>query len=456
MRPDERVAAALLPVAYKVSGRRHMRMLRDLVAHESLDSEQLVKMQWEALRALLHHCYEHVPYYRSRFDEIGAHPEDIHSPSDYARLPVLTRELIRDNLDRLVATDYDRAALVYNHTGGSTGAPIHFYQDRAYCEWGSAAFLRNLMWTGYRVGQRQVWFWGRPSTERLPADEHVKRLFLRRTVVEVLDLSEKTMQAWAELLGRVAPRLIYGYPSALSFLAAFVRNSQISLPSVREIVTSSETLLPDQRALITEAFGCGVFDQYGSRETYSIAAQCGAGSMHLNTDVNYVEFVDITEEAAAAGSKDLAFTPLLAYGMPLLRYVNGDYGASEAGLCDCGLPFPRMKAHVGRTLDNLILSDGTVVHSHALIRLVTGVPGVARFQFHQTAPDTVQLLIVRDDHFEEASERALGAFEETVARERGIRVKVPISYVDDIPLTPAGKHKYVISDMAPRTWGSKP
>lgn len=448
---DERLFSLALPLVYKATGRRHMRMLDELIAHESLDAQELDELQFGLLRKLLEHCYESVPYYRRRFDEIDAKPDDIKSLDDYAKFPVLTKEMLKDNMDSLVATNFNRSRLVPGHTGGSTGTPIRFYQDKECGEWGSAAFLRNLMWTGHRLGERQVWLWGVPTSEKTSMEARLKYFFTRRWALEVGDLSEKTMAQWTEAIARIGPRMLYGYPSAVSALAGYLEASSRRIDGISQVVVSSEVLLPENRALIERAFRARVFDQYGSREVFSIASECRSGSKHMNSDLNVVEFASETQESAAAGSKDLVLTPLFAYGMPLLRYANGDFGAPLHGRCDCGMALPRMDAVVGRTLDSLLLSDGSVIHGHLFLRQIHGIPGIRRFQLCQTVPGTVELRVVRDEGYDEDSQRRLLALERTIERENRVRMKITLCFVDEIPLTALGKHKYVVCEPLSNT-----
>ena len=84
-------------------------------------------------------------------------------------------------------------------------------------------------------------------------------------------------------------------PAAVATLAEYVleRNPEPDLSFVRAVVTSSETLRPEQRELIERAFGPGtVYDNYGSREMY-MAAECRVRrGYHLHGEVVLLEVVD--------------------------------------------------------------------------------------------------------------------------------------------------------------------
>ena len=58
---------------------------------ECADRETLRKIQSERLVKIVHSCYENVPLYRKRFDEMGLKPDDIQSIDDITKLPFTTK-----------------------------------------------------------------------------------------------------------------------------------------------------------------------------------------------------------------------------------------------------------------------------------------------------------------------------------------------------------------------------
>ena len=440
MRADERLSALLLPVMYGMMGRPYQAMTRELQQNETLAEEALAALQWKRLTTLLHHCYLHVPYYRAMFDELGAHPDDIRTMADYARLPILDKEMLKSHSTSLVASTHDPGRMHRVTTGGSTGTPVQMYYDSRYFDWGWATLLRNISWTGHHPGERQAWV-TRESTGGLP--RALRLAIERKWVAGVVVQTPDTVAQWASHLARQQPRLVYSTPSSrLPALASYLLEHDIHLDSVRAVMTSSETLLDETRLLIEEAFGAQVFDQYGSTECLSIASECASGSMHVNADVNLVEYVPLD---SAPDLSELVITPLFNYGMPLLRYRLKDLGRMLPGRCDCGRTLPRMGRLVGRLTGTATLSDGTVLTPYALEELVQGVPGIARFQFRQTSQDAFDLLVVRAPHDQSGLDAALGDIGRKFSEQNGPSVDFRVCYVDDIPLTSSGKHLYVVA-----------
>ena len=59
---------------------------------------QIKKYQEEKLRSQLKYCYYNSPFYKKKFDEFGAHPNDIKTIEDLRALPIfMNKEQERQN-----------------------------------------------------------------------------------------------------------------------------------------------------------------------------------------------------------------------------------------------------------------------------------------------------------------------------------------------------------------------
>ena len=205
-------------------------------------------------------------------------------------------------------------------------------------------------------------------------------------------------------------------------------------------MSTAECLYPHQRQLIEEVFGCRVFDQYGSREIWSIASECNHGRLHVNSDLNVVEHVLMQGEIP-----NLVITPLHNYGMPFLRFVNDDLAAARPDPCACGLPYPTIDRVQGRSSDNFKTPDGRIVHGTYFHHLMYGLDGVAQYQFVQRSLSDVTLSVVRAAGFDESTSRALDTVGRKFAQYFGFPLKT--EFVDVIHPTPSGKTRFTISHV---------
>jgi phenylacetate-coenzyme A ligase PaaK-like adenylate-forming protein len=85
---------------------RYPRMARE----QWLPAETIRRLQWQRLQVMLRHAFANSPFYRRRFRELGITPEDIRSADDFARIPVTTREDLRQAEDLVARASTERAS----------------------------------------------------------------------------------------------------------------------------------------------------------------------------------------------------------------------------------------------------------------------------------------------------------------------------------------------------------
>ena len=111
---------------------------------------------------------------------------------------------------------------------------------------------------------------------------------------------------------------------ACSALARHVVEHKSRTWSDIPVICAAERLFPSDRAVLVEAFGPGVFETYGSRETMLIAAECEAHEgMHVPMENIVVEVVvrdgDRERPAQPGELGEVAVTDLHNLGAPFIR-----------------------------------------------------------------------------------------------------------------------------------------
>ncbi len=128
--------------------------LKEMESNQWLSRQELKDLQWKKLILLLEYVYENVPYYTQLFNESGLKPGDIQSHDDYLKVPVLTKEIIRNNGNRMITRDQARKGISCN-TGGSTGETLYFYKDQGATDFSAASIIRLNRWCGKDIGDRE-------------------------------------------------------------------------------------------------------------------------------------------------------------------------------------------------------------------------------------------------------------------------------------------------------------
>jgi phenylacetate-CoA ligase len=439
----------LFPAYESVRRRRTLAYLDDYRRDQWLAPERIAALQWQRLQRLLEHCYREVPYYRRQWRELGITPGDIRNLDDYAKLPVLTKADIRTHFDELKA-DSLRDRLLYKATGGSTGEPMRFGYTRESNDRRTAVMWRGYEWAGSRMGRRTLFLWGGPVGDPTRAHRVKDRLYnsvFARRILNSFKMTEANMADYADAIDRYRPDIIVAYVGPLVQLSQWLTATGRSIWQPQGIIGGAEALHEFQREAIQQAFGAPVFNTYGCREFMLIAAECEQRhGLHVNSDHLLVEVR--TPHGAACGHQagDVVITDLFNYGMPFVRYANGDRATIAAQPCACGRGLPLLERVDGRVLDAIRTPEGHVLPGEFFPHMLKDVPGLQRFQLVQRRLDRLDLSIVRGAGFDEAS---LEYIRNEVDKVLGDSVQLHCHFVDDIPLTRSGKMRVTVSELAP-------
>lgn len=427
-------------------GRLTLDWLASYERDQWLPPEQIAALQWDRLRHLLEHCYREVPFYRRRWQEAGFTPADIHSLDDFARLPVLHKRDIREHFDELKATS-QRGSLLYKATGGSTGEPVRFGYTRESNDRRTAVMWRGYAWAGSRMGRRTLYLWGGAVGQPTRSHQWKERVFnaaFARRVLNSFHMSDDNLAEYADAIERYRPDVIVAYVAPLVRLAQWLLDQGRQLGHrPQSIVCGAEALHEFQRDIIERAFGCHAFNTYGCREVMLIAAECEhRHGLHINADHLVVELLD--QDGVPADHGNVVITDLFNYGMPLIRYANGDMATRDHRRCACGRGLPLL-AHVdGRVLDAIRTPDGRYLPGEFFPHMLKEVPGVQRFQLVQRRLDQLDLSIVPGRAFNADS---LAFIRKEAGKVLGDQVELRCHVVDDIPLTPSGKLRVTVSEL---------
>jgi phenylacetate-CoA ligase len=399
--------------------------LKELLARQSLSPKALLRKQREDRDAIVRFARDNTAYYAHRFAGIDV----------FEALPILTKKDVVAHLNEMLVRGHDPATTALGYTGGSTGKPLAFWYDETKHELMRAGMMRSYMLSGWRPGQKILNFWGaRQDTVSggVFGGAAWNDFIAAEKTLPAHEIDAAKLRGWAEFIQRYRPTLLQGYASILAALARYVLDEKLAMPaSLIGVYSTAEVLNAAQRETIERAFGCKVFNQYGSREIPNIACECRHGNMHVFSDMVWLESV----------SGQLLVTSLTNRLMPMIRYENGDCGELLEGECACGSPFPLMAMGMCRSNDFIVAPGGRRLHPSFFNRLLYGQTQVTQYQFVQDDPQRVVLRLVADAPLAEADAAEMQA---SVAAE-GLLLE--IDYVPDIERTTSGKHRFVISRL---------
>jgi phenylacetate-CoA ligase len=273
---------------------------------------------------------------------------------------------------------------------------------------------------------------------------------LRTRLLSAFEMSPAKLDGFIDAIRAMHPKMLFGYPSALSHIArhACRRGVRMDDLDIRVAFVTAERLYDDQRALMASTFGCRVANGYGSRDAGFIAHECPEGGMHITAEDIIVEIVDRDGRPLPPGDAgEIVVTHLATADFPFIRYRMGDIAALDDRPCSCGRGLPLLKDIQGRTTDFVVATDGTVMHGLALIYVLRETPGVDSFKIVQESLDQTRVLLVPGAGYGEPTRRRI---EEGLKGRLGSEVRVVLEEVPRIEAERSGKFRYVVSRVDSR------
>jgi phenylacetate-CoA ligase len=448
----------LLPTWERVIRRRDtLKHLSYLERSQWLPAVEREREEAAALTRLLCHAGAHVPYYRDLFRKHHVDPRAITSREELAQLPLLTRDIVRERYQDLIDPAH-RGRNLKKGTSGSTGKPLKFEYSRTSEHWRQAIKMRGYGWAGYRPGRKTFFYWAAVSAGPPSLKARVDRAFRRETFFDSMKQDENARREALRVLQRTRPELIVCYTQSCAQFARWIVDNGLRDWDDIPVICGAEAVLDADRAVLSKAFGPGIFETYGSRETMLIAAECEQhNGMHLSEENLVVEVTSNGRCVPPGESGDVVVTDLHNYGMPMIRYVNGDVAATVPSNepCACGRSLRRLARVDGRRADTLFDREGNAIPGIVFHVLFSDARKelVQQFQAVQNSRGEVVLKIVRGREFAEDSFRSItGRFSEYL---RGLPFTVEF-HEAIAPDQGTGKMQTIVVERARGRFDSRP
>jgi phenylacetate-CoA ligase len=424
--------------------------IRELDPHELLDSAELHRVSLGKLRKLLVHAIENVPFYTDHLQCLKSTESSSDLLESFLSVPALSKATINDNLQSMVSTNLDGNGLDDNSTSGSTGEKLLFYTDWRSGAFRKATVRRSQRWLGVLPGDPEVRLWGSPidinRADSLRGFLH--SAISREKMLSAYSMDEQSLNSYLKFCLRFKPKLLIGYPSALSVFAAYLESQGARIPSLVAISCSAETLYEHDRDYLAKIFEAPVFNRYGCREVGDIANEVpDADGLIVNSDRLFVEILNDKDEPCAPGEQgEVVVTDLENYGMPLIRYRMGDLARWSPGSTRGRdkYPFPMLESVDGRTLDVIESPNGNRIGGTYWTILLRNRPGIKTFQVIQDAPDAIRILFTG----EAKAKPDFDYYRREIAERCGAEFKVDFVETDRFEQPPGTKFRLIMSRLS--------
>jgi phenylacetate-CoA ligase len=434
----------ILPVSDLALNRKLKVFLSFLNESQYWTREQINSFQDSKLRELISYANSYIPYYRDIFRTHNIKPKEIRSRTDLTKIPVLTKEIIkREGIDRFTSTMIKRKDRLLSSSSGSTGEPLFYYNTKEAYTMNLAGSLRGWSWIGYRLGDKYI------KLSQNARGNFIKRLqdkLSRNLYLSTNPLTDTNFDFILNEIERYKPKIIRSYPDPLLLLARYKQTHPEFLYKPIAIATTGNTLFPETRKEIGQTFGCKIFDAYNS-EGNSTVFECPTHTCyHSAEEYGISEILNDEGNPVTSGTGRLVSTDLWNFAHPFIRYDTQDFVETDETPCKCGRSHLRINKILGRDNDILVMESGRkfIVHNFTGFFQVDTPQlnrAVDQFQVVKRIDSTILFRLVVNSKFNESVKQYIRKY-----WEEEFKTKVTVETVQQIPLSPVGKRRFIINE----------
>ncbi|HKA48908.1 MAG TPA: phenylacetate--CoA ligase [Candidatus Dormibacteraeota bacterium] len=323
------------------------------------------------------HAYQGSEFFRLKLDTAGIDPRSVHTLEDLARLPLTTKQELRDAYP-FGWTCVSTSEVVRIHaSSGTTGRrTVATYTAQDVSDWADmfarcyeyAGVTHNDrvqvtpgygLWTagiGFQAGAERV---GAMSVPTGPGNLELQ--------FEMLVDFQSTVLCATSSFGLLIAEEAH-------------RRGLVDRLALRVGILGSERWGEAMRRRIEELLGIETFDIYGLTELYGPGAGIDCTQhqgIHFWDDYYLVEVIDpATSVVLPAGAEgELVLTTLRKVAQPLLRYRTHDLSRLIPEPCRCGSPYPRIDRLKGRS-DDMFKVRGVAVYPAQIDTALSQIAGL--------------------------------------------------------------------------------
>ncbi|GAW93806.1 phenylacetate--CoA ligase family protein [Calderihabitans maritimus] len=379
---------------------------------ETLSLKEIREISFRKLQAQLKWLYENNKFYRQLWDKLKISPDDIKTPDDVRRLPIMTRRTgelpqfvqLEAELERLYSLDKespnykwqygdfctwgDRPELLAQHrqTSGTTGGtPARMGDTMRDWEYAQEGWCIAHWAQGIRPYDMATWFASYGLFIMWVSFYSMEKMGAQMIPAGGMDTKTRI-----NMLTRVPITVLCTTPTYAAYIVDVAEEMGVDLreeTSVRIITMAGEPLTQSAKKKIETGWGARAYDTYGSTETglvwtFECADDYPSGNLHVIEDLMYVEVLDPnTLEPVKPGELgEAVITHLGRSSTPVVRFRTHDLVRVTEEPCKCGRGYARFIGGVLGRSDDMFKVKGTMVFPSLIENVVRKFKEVDEFQ----------------------------------------------------------------------------
>jgi len=345
---------------------------------ETASLKDIREMQSKRLRAIVKHVYESNASYRQLFEQAGVTPEDIRTAEDIVKLPMTTKDILRENYP-LGLSCVPRQNLIEMHmSSGSTGTPVVMPYTRADLDQWAECMARCYRMAGAKPGD---------ATQITPLFGLFNGGFgmyhgARAAGLFVIPAGPGNTARQIRLAKDLKTRVFTAVVSYGVRLMEILEEQNETLPDLEIGIFGAEVFSESMKKKISDGLNIDVFDIYGMTESGGVGTlgmDCPEhDGIHVWEDQYIIEIIDPrTGEAVDEGEEgELVFTSLTREALPMIRFRTADLThVISRDACECGRTHLRVAPITGRR-DDMLIVKGVNFFPKQIEQTLLGIPGI--------------------------------------------------------------------------------
>ncbi|MDI6724921.1 MAG: phenylacetate--CoA ligase [Methanobacterium sp.] len=410
---------------------------------ECMSQEEKEELQLARLQKIVKRAYENVPFYRKRFDESGIKPEDIKTIKDIEKLPLTTKDDLREAYPFGMFAVPRREIVELHTSSGTTGKPTVSGYTKKDIEIWSEVMARGLTMFG-------------ATEDDIIQNTHGYGLFTggfgvhygaQKIGLTVIPISTGQTKRQIEIMKDFNASIVIFTPSYGLYLSEVAEEEGLNTEelNLKAVGFGAEMWTEEMRQEIQRRFNAPAYNIYGLTEIMGpgIALECQEqDGLHVMEDHFYPEIIDSTTlETLPEGEKgELVLTTLTRHGMPIIRFRTKDVTALKREKCGCGRTLIKMDRITGRT-DDMLKVRGVAVFPSQIEKALLKVDGLEpHYQIIVSRPHHMDVMEVQveasPELFSDEIKELVGIkknIEDYIHNEIGLRVEVTLVEPKTLP-----------------------
>jgi phenylacetate-CoA ligase len=381
-------------------------------------------------------------FYKKLYKKTGFTPGDIKTNKDFDLLPTISRSDLSDNFNDIVVSNNFKYGVV-STTGGSTGAPLKVLHDSRFNA--ETLVWRMLSWWGVSPADNAAFIYR--STKK-GVNKYINNVLwwpTRRISLDASLMTSNDNKIFLSKFNKLKPSLLSGYVGGVVELANYVIKNNISVHSPKAIWVTSSPIANTQKLLISQAFNSPVYNQYGTCEVYSLAAESTShDGLHVFSDCRNIDIYDDYKKIKNNQYGEVVITDFYNQVFPIIKYRVGDRSRLING-SSCDINMPRIDNVKGRVSDNVYLPSGDVIAGEYLTTIFDHEPtAISAFQLIQKRDYSLELNYIPGENFN--YEYIVNDVVERLVKTSGGQIPILQNKVSRISHD-KGKLRYIISEI---------